>query len=73
MVADPINANIDLLMKCTDIAPPGAMMIGHDSDSFLISVDNYGNHKLQDIFLLASDAIREKAKEFKAELKHIKQ
>ncbi|MEK6941498.1 MAG: hypothetical protein AABW85_01420, partial [archaeon] len=72
IVSDPINVNIDLLLKCADIAPPGAMTVGYDSDSFVITVDNYGNHKLADIFSLAVEAIREKAKEFRGEMKKIK-
>lgn len=71
IVSDPINVNIDLLLKCTDFAPQGAMSVGFESDSYVITVDNYGNHKLSDIFLLAIEALMEKIKNFKEELKAV--
>jgi len=69
IVTDPINVNIDMLMKCVDIAPPSAMIVEHYSDSYVITVENFGNHKIEDIFLLAIQGIKEKIKNFGTELK----
>ncbi|MBI2597804.1 MAG: DNA-directed RNA polymerase subunit D [Candidatus Diapherotrites archaeon] len=69
MVADPINADIDLLMKCADIVPAGTMTVGYDTDTYVVTVDNFGNHETLDIFLLAVESLREKTKGFRAELK----
>ncbi len=71
IVSDPINVNIDLLFKCVDIAPAGGMTIGMDSDSFVILLENFGNHEISDVFSLAVQNIKGKVKKVQEELKQL--
>src|SRR3989344_7270226 len=45
IMADAMDVDIDLLTKCRDIAPQGAMEIEFQDDAFVMVIDNYGNLK----------------------------
>ena len=71
VLADAVNVDIDLLTKCRDIAPEGAMEINFQDDAFVMVIDNYGNLKIDAVFTLAADALKQKTEELRKELKKL--
>ena len=47
------------------------MTIGMDSDSFVILLENFGNHEISDVFSLAVQNIKGKVKKVQEELKQL--
>ncbi|MBU0662144.1 MAG: DNA-directed RNA polymerase subunit D [Candidatus Diapherotrites archaeon] len=61
----------DLCGKCRDICKSGALNLEYEKGSFLMTVDNYGNHKVKDILMKALDSLAEKTKVFRKEVSKI--
>src|SRR3989338_10716168 len=71
VLKEQVPSNIDLLTKCRDIAPDGAVELNFDTNSFVVVVENHGNMKVSEILSEALDSLKERSKEFKRELKKI--
>ena len=71
VLADAVDTDIDLLSKCADLAPNEGMEISFKDDSFIIRIDNYGNMKTDSMFVQATEVLREKAQDFRKELKKL--
>ena len=71
VLKEQVPSNIDLLTKCRDIAPDGAVELNFDTNSFVVVVENHGNMKVSEILSEALDSLKERSKEFKRELNKI--
>ena len=71
ILADAVDVDIDLLSKCRDIAPEGAMEIEFQDDAFVMVVDNYGNLETGAMLGMAVESIKEKTEGLRKELKKL--
>lgn len=70
VLSDPINADIDLVEEAVKMAGNDSSLEFSDK-AFVITVETYGGLEAFDILLEASNALGEKVKEFKEELKKV--
>jgi len=70
-VKDSSSLNLDLVSKARDIAPPGAVEIEYDENAYVLNLESFGGLEAKEIVEAALDALAEKTKEFKKQVKEL--